>query len=88
MGCREFKTSLGEKELGKIADSVFKRYQDRRDGKKVVAPSKPSLIWMDTVTPRKLKYLIYPYLPMGVLSLMGGDAGEGNPTSQWIGWPR
>ncbi len=80
------KTSLGEKELGKIADSVFKRYQDRRDGKKVVAPSKPSLIWMDTVTPRKLKYLIYPYLPMGVLSLMGGDAGEGKSyiTMDWV----
>lgn len=71
------KSSLGEKELNTIADSVFKRYQDRKAGKEVLAPTKPSVVWMDTVTPRRLDYLTYPYLPLGVLSLMAGDAGEG-----------
>ena len=61
---------MGE-ELNRIADSVFKRYKDRRAGKEVLAPTKPSVVWMDTVTPRRLDYLIYPYVPLGVLLRKG-----------------
>lgn len=41
---------------------------------------KPNLIWMDSIRPTVTKWLWYPYIPLGKVTILMGDPGEGKST--------
>ena len=41
------------------------------------------LIHMDEVESEEIKWLWYPYIPFGKITMIQGDPGEGNYESLW-----
>ena len=42
--------------------------------------SSDSIIFMDSVQPQEVKWLWYPYIPLGKITILMGDPGEGKST--------
>jgi hypothetical protein len=59
---------LPGKEIERTVKSIFERHHSK---------AMPGLVRLDTVTPEKVQWLWYPYIPLGKITLIDGDPGNG-----------